>query len=122
MAEMYEHEIRQGAVYWLALDYYECDHDKLRPWMVVSNEGCNRRSGDINVVPLSTSIKRMDLPCNVEVGRIIDPDHESIAKCSMLRTVRREQLTAKNWAGQAGVETIEKVIDGIKAQTAVWRH
>lgn len=122
MTEMHEHEIRQGAVYWLALDYYGGHHDKLRPWMVVSNEGCNRRSGDINVVPLSTSIKRLDLPCNVEVGRIIDPDRESIAKCSMLRTVHREQLTEQNWAAQAGVETVEKVVDGIKAQIAVWRH
>lgn len=115
---MEKHEIKQGGIYWLGLD--RCGYqDKVRPYMVVSNDKSNVSSGDINVVPLSTSTKRLDLPCNVPVGEIVRTGKPCVAKVSELYTVSRDLLTADNWAGQAEVDIVKAVTAAIVHQVSV---
>lgn len=115
---MEKHEIKQGGIYWLGLD--RCGYqDKVRPYMVVSNDKSNVSSGDINIVPMSTSTRRLDLPCNVQVGEIVKSGVPCVAKVSELYTVSRDLLTSDNWAGQAGVEIVKAVTAAIVHQVAV---
>lgn len=112
---MADHYIFQGAVYWLKLSYdgYE---DRTRPYMVVSNNACNRRAADINVIQLSNNEKRLDLPCNVPLGELVRKGENTIARCSVIKTIRRDQLSIINWACNASEEQIEAVKAGLAAQ------
>lgn len=115
---MDKHEIKQGAIYWLEL--CRCGYaDKMRPYMVVSNDKNNAGSGGINVVPLSTSTRRLDLPCNVPVGDIVHSGKPCMVKVNEIYTVSRDLLAEKNWAGQAGQELIRVVSNAIAHQVAV---
>lgn len=54
----YYNGIRRG-------DVYFCQLDKLRPAVIVSNDMMNATSQHFLVVPLSSNLKRMDLPMHV---------------------------------------------------------
>lgn len=113
-----KHEIKQGAIYWLSMT--RCGYnDKMRPYMVVSNDRHNSGASDMNIVPLTTSDKRMDLPCNVPVGCLVRSDKPCVARCSEITTVRRDRLTSDNWCGQAGEDIIRRVAEAIAAQVAM---
>lgn len=111
-------EIKQGSVYWLSMT--RCGYnDKTRPYMVVSNDRHNVGAADVNVVPLTTSDKRLDLPCNVSVGCLVQSNKPCVARCSEITTVRRDRLTSDNWCGQADESIIRSVAEAIAAQVAV---
>lgn len=111
-------EIKQGAIYWLSMT--RCGYnDKMRPYIVVSNDRHNAGSADVNVVPLTTSCKRLDLPCNVSVGCLVRSGKPCVARCSEITTVRRDRLTSDNWCGQAVEDIIRRVAEAIAAQVAV---
>ena len=111
-------EIKQGSVYWLSMT--RCGYnDKMRPYMVVSNDRHNVGAADVNIVPLTTSDKRLDLPCNVSVGCLVRSDKPCVARCSEITTVRRDRLTSDNWCGQADESIIRSVAEAIAAQVAV---
>ena len=113
-----KHEIKQGAIYWLSMT--RCGYnDKMRPYMVVSNNRHNSGAADVNIVPLTTSDKRLDLPCNVSVGCLVQVGKPCVARCSEITTVRRDRLTSDNWCGQADESTIRSVAEAISAQVAV---
>lgn len=113
-----KHEIKQGSVYWLSMT--RCGYnDKMRPYMVVSNNLHNAGASDMNIVPLTTSDKRLDLPCNVSVGCLVQSGKPCVARCSEITTVRRDRLTSDNWCGQAGEDIIRRVAEAIAAQVAM---
>lgn len=49
-----------------------------RPWVIVQNDNGNRHSPTTIVIPLTTKIKRLDLPTHVKV------DHYGLSPCIAL--------------------------------------
>lgn len=58
--------VRYGDVCWCDLPTYnEFILNKKRPCLIISNDFHNQGANTVQVCPLTTSMKRMDLPCHV---------------------------------------------------------
>ena len=85
--------MRRGDVYWLNLDpVIGSEVGRRRPAVVVQNEGANRSSSTVTVIPLTSSTDRV-YPFQVLVpageGGLSRP---SKALCEQVRTLSRQRL------------------------------
>lgn len=81
--------IRYGEVHWVDLPTYsEFVLTKNRPCVIVSNDFNNYGSSTVQVVPITSSEKRADLPCHIttEYGMV---------KCENIMTVDRNAVGNK---------------------------
>ena len=83
-------EILNNNIYWCDLPRYSntvlC---KRRPCIVISNDIQNKGSKTVNVIPITSNLKRIDLPCHV----MIDTGHEcGMAKAEQILTINRENV------------------------------
>lgn len=83
-------EILNNNIYWCDLPKYSntilC---KRRPCIVISNDIQNKGSKTVNVIPITSNLKRVDLPCHV----MIDTGHEcGMAKAEQILTINRENV------------------------------
>lgn len=84
-------EIKRGDVFWVDVPAFTRHvAQKIRPCVVISNDRANKTDNNIMVVPLTHSIKRLDLACNVMVDSL-----HSVAKCNTVMTVGRELILSK---------------------------
>lgn len=66
-----------------------------RPAVVVQSNKGNAHSGSVVVIPLTSQLKRLDIPTNVELDHsryvgILNAD--SVAQCNQIRTIDMEAL------------------------------
>lgn len=88
---MEDKEIKRGDVFWVNVPAFtQKVAQKIRPCVVISNDRANRTDDNIIVVPLTHSVKRLDLACNVMVESL-----HSVAKCNTVMTVGRELILQK---------------------------
>lgn len=90
---MYEaaRQIKRGNIYWVRVDENASGslERKSRPAVIVSNDKNNAASSVLEVVFLTASIKRLDLPTHTVVFSSHKP---SVALCEQIQAVSREQL------------------------------
>lgn len=83
-------EILNNNIYWCDLPRYSntvlC---KRRPCIVISNDIQNKGSKTVNVIPITSNLKRTDLPCHV----MIDTGHKyGMAKAEQILTIDKESV------------------------------
>lgn len=83
-------EILNGNLYWCDLPHYSntvlC---KRRPCIVISNDIQNKGSSTVNVIPVTSTFKRPDLPCHV----FIDAGHQTgMAKAEQILTIDKKNV------------------------------
>lgn len=60
--------INRGSVHWCRLPMYSLNIlTKTRPCIIVSNNKNNEGSGTVNVIPITSKERRVDLPIHVEI-------------------------------------------------------
>lgn len=83
-------EILNNNIYWCDLPKYSNTIlYKRRPCIVISNDIQNKGSKTVNVIPITSNLKRVDLPCHV----MIDTGHGcGMAKTEQILTINRENV------------------------------
>ena len=83
-------EILNNNIYWCDLPKYSNTIlYKRRPCIVISNDIQNKGSKTVNVIPITSNLKRTDLPCHV----MIDTGHEyGMAKAEQILTINKENV------------------------------
>ena len=115
-------KIEQGDVFWLEYTAPGYDKPKPRPCVVVSGSWTIQPTGDVLVVPMSSSIRRTDLPCNVPVGDILGVGKDSWIKTNQMMCISASQLTSKNFATNIGEENVFIVLYHILRQLGVFQR
>lgn len=78
--------VRYGDVYWCSLPTYnDFILDKNRPCLIISNDFQNQGSSTVQVCPLTTSMKRMDLPCHVHT-------HCGVVRTEQILTIDKDTV------------------------------
>ncbi len=88
-----------------------------RPVFVVSNNANNKYSNTLNVMPMTSKIKRTDLPCHVQVADYVGCglNAPSMILVEQLTTVNKDSLVRR--IGRIDdVETLQKICAGMRAQ------
>ena len=69
----------------------------IRPAIIISNNKCNKFSPILLVAPLTSKIKRTDLPIHIELTKDIENGLElnSIALLEQIRAIDREKIFTK---------------------------
>ena len=83
-------EILNNNIYWCDLPKYSNTIlYKRRPCIVISNDIQNKGSKTVNVIPITSNLKRTDLPCHV----MVDTGHEyGMAKAEQILTINKESV------------------------------
>lgn len=87
-------EIKKGDVYYIDLkNSDENTHVQkgVRPCVIIQNNHGNNFSPNVIVVPLTTQIKRQDLPIHVKIQDISNKQCE-MALCECILTISKDQL------------------------------
>lgn len=109
--------VQRGDIFWINLETKK--GSKLqggrRPAVVISNENNNRFCDTVNVVLLTSSIKRTDLPVHVVVTGYGLPK-ESMALGEQMRSIDKNLLCSSNWIGRMDKEHLEKIKNAIIIQ------
>lgn len=78
--------INRGSIHWCYLPTYSLKiTSKTRPCIVISNTIQNKGANTVNVIPLTTKQKRMDLPVHVEIG-------DSVALVENILTIEKDDV------------------------------
>lgn len=87
--------VRRGRVYFAKLGnvYGAGIQDGIRPVLVISRDLNNFYSDTVNVIPITSKIKRMDLPCHVIVRGVINPEYHGVKFVADEQLVLCEQIT-----------------------------
>lgn len=109
--------IRQGDVYWVDYVAPGFTEAKTRPCVVVSATIYNKPGADVIVCPLSRSVTRTDLPCNIYVGEPVDGP--AWCKTNQIHTVTYNQLNPESRCGGISGSNIIRVTWGIMRQIAL---
>ena len=107
--------IRQGDIYWLDYQTPGYPTPKTRPCVVVSATEYNNPGSDVMVCPMSSSVSRDDLPCNVYVGEPVKPE-PTWCKVSQVCTVPAERLKSDELCGKLEPIYLDLVLSGIIRQ------
>ena len=100
-----------------------CVQRGIRPVLVVSNDVGNTNSNIINVLPLTSHLKKLYLPCHtlLEPGNVADSRYdfvESMIQAEQITTIGRLQL--KNYVGRVeDTELLNQITRAIIAQLAL---
>ena len=100
-----------------------CVQRGIRPVLVVSNDVGNTHSTIVNVLPMSSHLKKLYLPCHtlLEPGNVVDSRYdfvESVIQAEQITTIGRLQL--KNYVGRVeDTELLNQITRAIIAQLAL---
>lgn len=113
---------KRGEVYFVDLpkDNMNNIQNGYRPVVIASNNASNIFSSIIHVVPLTSVVKRLDLP----VHKVVDATFlykTSMAECEQVRLVDKNKLTnCINWdlgrIGCLSYQDMNKISEGLAAQ------
>lgn len=87
-----ENNIKYGGVYWCDIPSYSSNIlNKIRPCVIVSNDFNNEGSHTVNILPITTRIKKPNLPCHV----MIDNEGENaMIKAEQIITIDKSLVFA----------------------------
>lgn len=85
----------------------------IRPVINYQNNSANLHSTTMTMVPATSQIKRLDLPCHVFLGKEGHLKKDSMAMCEQLYTINKSQVLG--YIGKLSRETMRKVDDGVEA-------
>lgn len=100
-----------------------CVQRGIRPVLVVSNDVGNTHSTIVNVLPMSSHLKKLYLPCHtlLEPGNVADSRYdfvESVIQAEQITTIGRLQL--KNYVGRIeDTEVLNQIIRAMISQLAL---
>ena len=100
-----------------------CVQRGLRPVLVVSNDAGNTYSGILNVLPLTSHLKKPHLPCHtlLEPGNVADSRYhfvDSMIQAEQITTIGRLQL--KNYVGRVeDTEVLNRITQAVISQLAL---
>ena len=100
-----------------------CVQRGIRPVLVVSNDVGNTHSDIINVLPLTSHLKKLYLPCHtlLEPGNVADSRYrfvDSMIQAEQITTIGRLQL--KNYVGKVeDTELLNQITRAIISQLAL---
>ncbi len=87
----------------------------IRPAVIVQNDIGNKHSTTFIVVPLTSEIKRLDMPTHVLVGTYCGLSEKSIAVCEQVTT--RSEMRFMQFVGEVSPEDMKKITDGVWIST-----
>ena len=100
-----------------------CVQRGIRPVLVVSNDVGNPHSTIVNVLPMSSHLKKLYLPCHtlLEPGNVADSRYdfvESMIQAEQITTIGRLQL--KNYVGRVeDTEVLNQITQAVISQLAL---
>ena len=100
-----------------------CVQKGVRPVLVVSNDAGNTHSGILNVLPLTSHLKKPYLPCHtlLEPGNVADSRYrfvDSMVQAEQITTIGRLQL--KNYVGRVeDTEVLNRITQAVISQLAL---
>lgn len=100
-----------------------CVQRGIRPVLVVSNDAGNTHSGILNVLPLTSHLKKPNLPCHtlLEPSNVADSRYhfvDSMVQAEQITTIGRLQL--KNYVGRVeATEVLNRITRAICTQLAL---
>lgn len=78
-------DIKSGCIYWCEIPSYSSNVlNKRRPCIIVSNDINNKGSHTVNILPLTSRIKKPELPCHVILS------DGNMAKAEQILTIDRD--------------------------------
>lgn len=93
-------------------DVFYCQLDKHRPCVVVSGNKTNYTSKNVTVVPLSSKLKRLDLPFHIVLRQKVN-HQQAIAMCEIYYTIPKTQLD--NYVCTLYENDLSKIKKGIES-------
>lgn len=84
----------RGSVYWMNgfTDAVGCEQKGTRPVLIVSNNKNNMHSSIVNVVPITSSGTKTQLPTHVIIPSIENTQEENILLCEQVQSVSKKRL------------------------------
>lgn len=92
---MENYEIKKGDVYYASLNpIVGSEQDGERPVVVVQNNLANKHSPTIIVVPITTVLKRMELPTHIPISKNRFLKKDSMILVEQIRAIDKKRLKA----------------------------
>lgn len=92
---MEKYEIKKGDVYFASLNpIVGSEQDGERPVVVVQNNLANKHSPTIIVVPITTVLKRMELPTHIPISKNRFLKKDSMILVEQIRAIDKKRLKA----------------------------
>lgn len=92
---MENYEIKKGDVYFASLNpIVGSEQDGERPVVVVQNNLANKHSPTIIVVPITTVLKRMELPTHIPISKNRFLKKDSMILVEQIRVIDKKRLKA----------------------------
>lgn len=92
---MENYEIKKGDVYFASLNpIIGSEQDGERPVVVVQNNLANKHSPTIIVVPITTVLKRMELPTHIPISKNRFLKKDSMILVEQIRAIDKKRLKA----------------------------
>ena len=84
-----------------------------RPVISYQNNSANLHSTTMTIVPATSQLKRLDLPCHVFLGKEGNLKKPSMAMCEQLCPINKSDVIG--YIGKLSRETMRKIDDGVEA-------
>lgn len=92
---MENYEIKKGDVYFASLNpIIGSEQDGERPVVVVQNNLANKHSPTIIVVPITTVLKRMELPTHIPISKNKFLKRDSMILIEQIRAIDKKRIKA----------------------------
>jgi len=92
---MEKYEIKRGDVYYASLNpIIGSEQDGERPVVVVQKNLANKHSPTIIIVPITTVLKRMDLPTHIPISKNNFLKKDSMVIVEQIRAIDKKRLKA----------------------------
>ena len=109
---MENYEIKKGDVYYASLNpIVGSEQDGERPVVVVQNNLANKHSPTIIVVPITTVLKRMELPTHIPISKNRFLKKDSMILVEQIRAIDKKRLKA--YLGHLRLEEMKLVDSAI---------
>jgi len=106
--------VKRGSVYYAALEGNKSIQGGKRPVVVISNELNNVNAPTVNVIPLTSKIKALHLPCHVLISSTEKLKVDSMALCEQIITINKDNLGEE--IAVLGSEIMTKIESAIDKQ------
>lgn len=112
-------KIRIGDIFYADLNPVKgCEQDGIRPVLIVQNDIGNKYSPTVIGIPITTSIKRTNLPTHIPIySSITDIPKDSIILVEQIRTLDKSRLKSK--IGRIDRVSMNKVKEAIKKNLSI---
>lgn len=126
---MENYEIKKGDVYYASLNpIVGSEQDGERPVVVVQNNLANKHSPTIIIVPITTVLKRMELPTHIPISKNRFLKKDSMILVEQIRAIDKKRLKA--YLGHLKPEQMKLVDNAIvnvfelkvKLEEKLWRN